>query len=469
MQRQFAYLALLCLLLTGFSWGQQPTAKKRPNIIYIIADDLGYGNLTCYNPSSRVPTPNIDRMAKEGTRFTRHYAGNTVCAPSRCALMTGLHMGHAYVRGNGDVSLREQDTTVAQRLQANGYKTGMFGKWGLGREDDAGSPERKGFDEFFGYLNQRHAHNYYTDHLFEVKNRQIRKVPMDTTQYTHDLIMDRALAFVKANQNEPFFLYLPVTIPHAELGLPDKYMKPFLNADGSSKFGPETPFYQQGRTYHTQLKPHAAFAAMVTKLDSDVGRVLALLKELGLDDHTYVFFTSDNGPHKEGGGDPEYFDSNGPLRGIKRDMYEGGIRVPMIARAPGRVPAGRTNDDIWAFWDMLPTLTQLTGIPTPTKHDGISFVPALTGKPQKQHDYLYWQFNEGALKEAVVQGNWKLVRLKEKGKPEVLELYDLSHDVGEQQNVAAKYSTRVKAMVALMQQSKTPAENEKFNWSAMEQ
>ncbi|MFD2569996.1 arylsulfatase [Spirosoma soli] len=469
MYRRFAYLSLLCLLIISFSWAQQSPTKKRPNIIYIMADDLGYGNLTCYNPSSRVPTPNIDRMAKEGTRFTRHYSGNTVCAPSRCALMTGLHMGHAYVRGNGDVSLREQDTTVVQRLQANGYKTGMFGKWGLGREDDAGSPERKGFDEFFGYLNQRHAHNYYTDHLFEVKNRQIRKVPMDTTQYSHDLIMDRALAFVKANRNEPFFLYLPVTIPHAELGLPEKYMKPFLNADGSSKFGPETPFYQNRRTYHTQLKPHAAFAAMITKLDSDVGRVLALVKELGLDDNTYVFFTSDNGPHKEGGGDPDYFDSNGPLRGIKRDMYEGGIRVPMIARAPGRVPAGRTNDDIWAFWDMLPTFTQLTGTPTPTKHDGLSFVPALTGKPQKQHDYLYWQFNEGALKEAVVQGNWKLVRLKEKGKPEVLELYELSRDVGERQNVASKNSTRVKAMLTLMQQSKTPAENDKFNWSAMEQ
>lgn len=474
MQQQRLFLTLIRLFTGIFVYstaqGQQPAIGRRPNIIYILADDLGYGNLTCYNPKSPIPTPNIDRMAKQGTQFTRFYAGSTVCAPSRCALMTGKHMGHAYVRGNGDVSLRDQDTTLAQRLQASGYATGMFGKWGLGREDDAGSPERKGFDEFFGYLNQRHAHNYYTDFLFEVKNRKIRKVPLDTTQYTHDLIMDRALSFVKANRDKPFFLYLPVTIPHAELRTPAQYMKPFLNADGSSKLPPETPFYQQGRTYSTQLQPHAAFAAMVTKLDSDVGRVLALLKELGIDDNTYVFFTSDNGPHKEGGGDPEFFNSSGPLRGIKRDMYEGGIRVPMIAWAPGKVPAGRKSNEIWAFWDILPTVNHLAKVPTSPAIDGLSFVPALTGKPQtQQHPYLYWQFNEGALKEALIQGNWKLVRLKQKGNPEVLELYDLNEDVAEQQNLASKNPEKLKVLRSLMVKAKTPAENEKFDWSAMEQ
>lgn len=467
---QFLTLVVVGLLHPSAVCGQQSASVKRPNIIYILADDLGYGNLSCFNPNSRVSTPNIDRMAKQGTQFTRFYAGSTVCAPSRCALMTGKHMGHAYVRGNGDVSLREQDTTLAQRLQANGYATGMFGKWGLGREDDAGSPERQGFDEFFGYLNQRHAHNYYTSFLFEVKNRQIRKVPMDTTQYTHDVIMERAMGFVTANRNKPFFLYLPVTIPHAELKTPAQYMKPFLNADGSSKLPPETPFYQQGRTYSTQLQPHAAFAAMVTKLDSDVGRLLALLKELGIDDNTYVFFTSDNGPHKEGGGDPEFFNSSGPLRGIKRDMYEGGIRVPMIAWAPGKVPAGRKCADIWAFWDILPTVGQLTGVSTPPTIDGISFVPALTGKSQtKQHPYLYWQFNEGLLKEAIVQGNWKLVRLKAKGKPEVLELYDLSTDLAEVHNLITTNPAKVKELRALMVQAKTPAENALFDWSASEQ
>jgi arylsulfatase A-like enzyme len=269
---------------------QSQANQKKPNIIFIVADDLGYGNLTSYNATSKIATPNIDKIGDEGTKFTQFYSGSTVCAPSRCALMTGKTMGHAYIRGNSAEPIREQDTTLAQRLQWNGYATGMFGKWGLGEENTAGSPERKGFDVFYGYLNQTHAHDYFTSHLFEVKNKQIKEVKVDSVhQYAEDLIINHALDFVQNNKDKPFFLYLPLTIPHAELRVPDSLLKPFLNADGTSKFEPETPFEGHAH-YDPQPKPHATFAAMITKLDGDVGRVLDLIKKLGLDDNTYVFF-----------------------------------------------------------------------------------------------------------------------------------------------------------------------------------
>ena len=463
------FLVACCLAVTAQTVFSQAT-KRKPNIIFIMADDLGYGNLTSYNPDSPVPTPNIDRMAKEGTKFTRFYAGSTVCAPSRAALMTGKHMGHAYIRGNGNVSLRPQDSILTQQLKNEGYATGMFGKWGLGLENEPGAPHLKGFDSFYGYLLQRHAHYYFTDHLFEVKNGQLNKVKVDSSEYTQDLIMDKALSFIEENKEKPFFLYLPITLPHAELKVPDALMKKYLNADGSSKFAPETPYYQKSQSYHTQLQPRAAFAAMLDKLDSDVGRVLKLINDLGLDNDTYIFFTSDNGPHQEGGGDPEFFNSGGPLRGVKRDMYEGGIRVPMIVRAPGKVPAGKTRDDIWALWDMWPTFTELTRTASPKGIDGLSFAPALTGKKQaQQHDYLYWQFNEGQLKEALLRDNWKLIRYKEKGKAEVLELYNLSKDIGEKQNLAAANPVKTKELLALMKQAKSPAENSLFDWTDLEQ
>jgi arylsulfatase A-like enzyme len=464
------FRALLPALLALCGATPAIAQNQQPNIVFIIADDLGYGNLTCYNPKSRIPTPHIDQLAKEGTRFTRFYAGSPVCAPSRCALMTGYHMGHAYIRGNANQHLRAEDTTLAQRLQAKGYATGMFGKWGLGEQNDSGAPQFHGFDAFFGYLNQTHAHHYFTNHLFELKDKQLRQVATDS-QYSHDLIMQHALDFVRGHRQQPFFLYLPVTIPHAELLLPQQYLQPFLNADGSSKLQPETPFVQKGKvTYHSQSQPHAAFAAMITKLDADVGRLMQLLKELGIDDNTYVFFTSDNGPHKEGGADPEYFNSSGPLRGIKRDLYEGGIRVPLIVRAPGKVRAGATSRLPWAFWDMLPTLCELAQAPVPTNIDGFSFLPAVNGGRQKRrHDQLFWQFNEKQLKQAVIKGKWKLVRFKEKGRPATLELYNIARDVGERHNRAAQRPKRVKALQALIQQSVTPAANPKFDWSAMEQ
>ncbi|GEP96652.1 arylsulfatase [Chitinophaga cymbidii] len=460
------HLLAACLLIHTAAAAQQP-----PNIIFILADDLGYGNLTSYNPSHKVPTPHIDQLAKEGTRFTRFYSGSPVCAPSRCALMTGKHMGHAYIRGNAGQALRPQDTTLAERLRANGYVTGMFGKWGLGEAGTTGAPEHKGFDAFFGYINQTHAHHYYTNRLFEIQNGQSVKVPVDTTAYSDELILQKALGFIRENKNKPFFLYLPLTIPHAELHVPEPYMQRFRNEDGSSKLGPEMPFVQKGKvTYRSQEQPHAAFAGMITKLDDDVARVMALVKELGLDNNTYVFFTSDNGPHREGGADPEFFNSSGPLRGIKRDLYEGGIRVPMIVRAPGKVPADVVRDDIWAFWDVLPTLCRLTGTRTPENIDGLSFTHALTGKRQPvKHPWLYWQFYEKQYyKEAIVQGHWKLVRLKKADQPETVELYDLSSDTGETRNLAATQPAKVKELLAVARQAKTPAENKAFQWPGTE-
>ncbi len=466
---QIVCVCFIAAVFQSSKLSAQSTARK-PNIIFILADDLGYGNLTSYNPKSPVPTPNIDKMAKEGTKFTRFYAGSTVCAPSRASLMSGQHMGHAYVRGNGNVSLRPQDSTLAQQMKKSGYTTGMFGKWGLGLENEPGAPHLKGFDSFYGYLLQRHAHYYFTDHLFEIQNHQLKKVQVDSSEYTEDLIVNKALAFIQENKEKPFFLYLPITLPHAELKVPEALMKKYRNPDGSSKFGPEKPFYQKGQSYHTQLQPRAAFAAMIDKMDSDIGRVLQLVKDLGLDENTYIFFTSDNGPHREGGGDPEFFNSSGQLRGVKRDLYEGGIRVPMIVRAPGKVPAGKTRSDIWAFWDIMPTFNELTGVKPPQNIDGLSFMNALSGKTQKQkHDYLYWQFNEGEFKEAILQENWKLIRYKEKGKAEILELYNLNTDIAEKHNLSKQNPVKTKTLLALMKQAKSPAENSLFNWTEVEQ
>lgn len=461
------------MLLTGVSLNSNGQAGRKPNVIFILADDLGYGNIQSFNPKSKIPTPNLDKLAGEGIKFTRFYSGNTVCAPSRCALMTGYTMGHAWVRGNakakdGFGALRARDTTMVERLHNNGYKTGMFGKWGLGDEDSKGAPHLKGFDSFYGYLDQSHAHDYYTDRLYEIIGGKTVQVPTDTTKYTEDLIINKAVDFINENKDRPFFLYLPLTVPHAELKVPAELLKKFQNADGSSKFPPETPFEKKGN-YDSQAQPHAAFAAMVNKLDTDVGTIIALIEKLGLDNDTYIFFTSDNGPHKEGGADPVYFNSSGPFRGVKRDLYEGGIRVPLIVRAKGRIAAGQTNPSAWAFWDVLPTIGELTGTTSPKNIDGLSFSPLLKGgKVAREHEYLYWQFNEAGLKEALTKGDWKLIRFKEKGSAEQLELYNLKNDIGEQQDLSAKNPALVKTLYALMKKAKTPFENPRFDWSGVE-
>ena len=412
-------------------------AGEKPNIVYVMVDDLGYGDLGCYG-QRQIQTPNLDRMAAEGIRFSNHYAGSTVCAPSRCVLMTGLHTGHAYVRGNREVRpmgqwpLEPGTVTVARLLRESGYATGLVGKWGLGGPDSSGIPNRQGFDYFFGYLCQRHAHNYYPEFLF----RNTQRVPLEgnkvasprpdgagvavkRAQYSHDLCAEEALAFVERNAEKPFFLYLALTIPHAnneagKRGMAVPSLEPYAARDW-----PE---------------PQKGHAAMITRMDRDIGRLLAKLKELRLDDRTLVLFTSDNGPHREGGNQPDFNDSNGPLRGIKRDLYEGGIRVPLVARWPGKIEPGRVTDHVSAFWDFLPTACELVGAKPPEGIDGISYLPTLLGSDrQEEHEHLYWEFRS---KQAVRMGKWKAVWLSP-SRP--AELYDLESDLGEADDVADRH------------------------------
>ena len=422
--------------------GGPVAAADRPNVIFILADDLGYGDVGCYGQKV-VKTPRIDRMAAEGLRFTQCYAGSTVCAPSRCALMTGLHTGHCRVRGNAQVPLGPDDRTVAEVLKAAGYATGLCGKWGLGEAGTTGHPNQKGFDYFFGYLNQHHAHNYYPDFLWKnadkvpLPNVVANNVATKKAVYAPDLIAKEALGFIEANRDRPFFLYFAPTLPHAN--------------NEAKKEGMEIP---SDAPYSAEAWPQAQknHAAMITRLDADVGRVLDTLRELKLDDNTIVFFSSDNGPHREGGADPTFFHSSGPLRGIKRAMTEGGIRVPMIVRGPGRVKPG-TSDAVWAFWDFLPTAAELAGATAPAGLDGRSMAPALLGTGTvKPPEFLYWEFHEGGSKQAVRTGDWKAIRPKLGGP---LELYDLARDPGEKQDVAAKHPDVVAKVETYLKAART--------------
>lgn len=434
----------------------------RPNIVFILADDLGYGDLGCYG-QTLIHTPNIDRLAKDGIRFTQHYAGCPVSAPSRSSLVTGLHTGHTPVRGNKGVPPEGQypqpgnTYTIGKMLKEGGYATGCFGKWGLGYPGSEGAPENQGFDVFFGYNCQTLAHNYYPYYLWS--NRDT--VWLDGNKgkgqgdYAQDIIQQNALDFIRKNRDVPFFAYLTYVLPHAELISPGDSIAGMY--DG--RF-PETPFagvddgerYKKGG-YGSTPHPRADFASMVTRLDAYVGEIVDLLEELGLDKNTLVVFTSDNGPHREGGADPDFFKSYGPLRGIKRDMYEGGIRVPFVAKYPGKIQAGTTTGHISAFWDMMPTFAELTGTKAAENTDGISFLPALLGQPnQKQHDYLYWEFHEGGGKMAVRKGNWKAVRLNV-SRPEktVTELYDLSKDLQEREDIASQHPDIMAEMAKIME------------------
>lgn len=390
---------------------------RQPNIIYVLADDLGYGDLGCYG-QKLIKTPNLDRMAAEGMRFTQHYAGTCICAPARCVLLTGLHTGHSFIRdnyatGGYQLPIPAETVTVSKLLKQVGYKCGCIGKWGLGGPDSSGHPNRQGFDHFFGYLGQSQAHEYYPDHLW----RNDQKVPLDGKTYSHDLMTEEALDFIRAGKDSPFFLYIPYTIPHTKFQVPDlgQYA--------------EMPWTNDQKTQ----------AAMISRMDRDIGRIINLLKELGIDDNTVMFFTSDNGPHGSSG-TLGLFDANGPLRGIKRDVYEGGIRVPFIARWPGRIRGGLVTDHISAFWDFLPTCCELAGGEIPAGIDGISLLPTLLSRPdrQKQHEYLYWEFKSKGGKQALRMGRWKGVRLNVRTDPDPpLELYDLDGDIGETTNIAA--------------------------------
>lgn len=416
-------------------------AEAPPNIIVILADDLGYGDLGAYG-QKKIQTPRLDRMAAEGVRFTDFYAGNTVCAPSRVALLSGVDMAHAHTRSNRGPGLLEEDVVIAEVLKQADYATGIFGKWGFG-EPDSGSPDRQGFDEFLGFLGHVHAHSYYTDHLFGMRNGRTERIDIDSTQYTPDLFMDAALDFIDRNRERPFFLYLPFALVHAELLLPEADMTPYQDEDGNSRMLPEKPFPCCGviGTYRGQPQPHAAFAGMVSRMDRDVGRILDHLRALGLDERTLVVFTSDNGPHVEGGADPGFFESNGPLRGLKRDLYEGGVRVPMIAWGPGIVPAGGVRSHPWSVVDFLATFADVADVPSP-KTNGLSMVNLLTGEgPVPMHRYFYWEFDNnwgGHYVQAIRQEDWKLLRFRT---PDTTwrELYDLRTDIGEYNNLALRF------------------------------
>jgi arylsulfatase A-like enzyme len=434
-------------------------APRKPNIIFILADDLGYGDLGCYG-QAKIKTPNIDQLAAEGIRFTDCYAGSTVCAPSRCTLMTGLDTGHAWIRGNADLALRPQDRTVAQLLQAAGYRTGLIGKWGLGDAHTTGVPHAKGFDEFLGYLNQTHAHDYYTDHLWRYSEQPkydgeellYENVGGKQRLYIPDLFTTAALNYVRINAPDelnhyrPFFLYLAYTTPHAnnELG----------RRTGNGMEVPSDVPYSNNAWPQVEKNK----AAMITGLDADVGKLMAQLKKLKLEDNTIIFFSSDNGPHKEGGVDPKFFRSSGPLRGVKRDLYEGGIRVPMLVRWPARIKPGQVTHLPWAFWDFLPTAAEIADAKVPPDLDGISILPTLLGKPQEhRHEFLYWEFHERGFHEAARMGDWKAVR-PEANAP--LELYNLKTDLGEEHNVAADNP----AVVARFEEFFKTARTESEHW-----
>ena len=444
----------------------QEAQIEGPNIIYILADDLGYGDLSCYG-QTHFSTPNIDRLATEGMRFTQHYSGATVCAPSRSSLMTGLHTGHTPIRGNKEVKpegqypLPDSVLTIPKLLKKAGYVTGGFGKWGLGPPGSEGAPNNQGFDEYFGYNCQRLAHNYYPRHLWQ--NQQKVLLPENegtaTGTYAPDLIHKHAISFIEKNRHQPFFLYYPAVIPHAELLAPEPYMDRFRG-----KFLPEHeykgydkgPNYREG-PYGSQAESHAAFAAMISHLDDRVGAILSKLDELGISENTLIIFTSDNGPHLEGGADPDYFDSNGLLQGYKRDLYEGGIRVPMIARWPGKIAAGSTSEHVSAFWDVLPTIADISGAPTIEGIDGLSFAPTLQGLAgQLEHEYLYWEFHEKDGRRAIRKGNWKLVQYLV-GIPEstTTELFNLEDDPSESKDLASDFPEVFQEMKAIMLQART--------------
>ncbi|PHR99115.1 MAG: N-acetylgalactosamine-6-sulfatase [Blastopirellula sp.] len=434
-------ISLLPILIAVFFVNLADGVEKsqRPNIIFIMADDQGYADLKCYGSKQQI-SPAMDQLAAEGLRFTNCYSGSSVCGPSRCVLMTGLHPGHCRRRDNTAkahhsdfadrplVPLAKDDLTVATVLQKAGYVTGGFGKWGLGNPGTTGEPSKHGFDHFFGYLDQVHAHDYYTDKLW----KDDQYVPLVGNEgkkketYSHDVIADAALDFIRKYQDRPFFLYLPYTPPHGDYVVPDNSL--YANK----------PWKEMVKNY----------AAMITRMDGDIAEMMALLKELNLDENTIVFYTSDNGPNQQFLKD---LDSNGPLRGVKRQSYEGGIRCPMIVRWPGKIKPGSESDYAWTHKDFFATACELAGVAVPSGLDSISVLPTLQGKQQPVQKFLYWEMHS-PFHQAVRMGNWKAIRW---GTEVPMELYDLNSDLGEENNVAAKHPDIVKQMANVMLQQRT--------------
>ena len=457
----------------------------QPNIVYILADDLGYGDLGSYGQDNFY-TPNLDRMAEEGMRFTDHYAGSTVCAPSRSSLMTGLHTGHTPIRDNheimpvGQYPLQYGTVTIPKILKEAGYATGGFGKWGLGYPGSEGQPTIQGFDRFFGLLCQRRSHFFYPEFLFndqcgqdvervylegnEVEDastenfqREGSGPPITRAQYSQDVITEEALAFIDEHHNRPFFLYVPSQLPHASLEVPDEELERYLDENGESIFDEDA--FQPFGAYTVTDKPFATYAAMVTRLDRYVGMILDKLEEYGIADNTLVIFTSDNGSYSEGGYHYSMHDSNAPLRGGKRDLYEGGIRVPTIAWWPGKIEPASVSDHISYFPDMLPTFSELAGAYIPPGLDGISMVPTLIGNGnQTEHEYLYWEFHAQGGKQAIRKGDWKAVRLNVRdNRNSPIELYNLAEDIAEENNVADQFPEIVEEMDQLFYEAHVPS------------
>ena len=461
------------------------TSGQKPNVIFILADDLGYGELGCYG-QEKIRTPNIDRIAAEGMKFTQHYSGSPVCAPSRCVLLTGKHTGHSYIRDNSEMRERgevwrnplvegqrplpEDTLTIGKMFQKAGYTTGAIGKWGLGGPNNSGDPNNQGFDHWYGYLCQRRAHNYYPIHLWRNGERHIlawnryfyphQKLQEDRDpydkesyaeysgkQYSMDLMAEEALWFIKENKDRPFFLYLPFPVPHAAIQVPEDSLEEYEGAF------PETP-YKGEKGYLPYPAPRAGYAAMITRMDREIGRIMTLLKELGIGDNTLIFFSSDNGPTFNGGTDSEFFESAGPLRGLKTMLYEGGIRIPLVARWPGRIQPGSESDHVSAFWDFLPTFAELLGQKPLDDIDGISLLPTLIGQTKKQekHDYLYWEYSG---RQAIRMGDWKAYR---KDVDSDIELYNLRDDIAEQHDLAGKMPEVVSKMKEIMRNTRTKSE-----------
>ncbi|HTI12494.1 MAG TPA: arylsulfatase [Puia sp.] len=465
--------AWLLLMMGAISHAQSPT---RPNIIFILADDLGYGDLGCYG-QQKIETPHIDKLARQGLRFTQFYAGTAVCAPSRASFMTGMHTGHTPIRGNrgfepeGQYPLPDSTRTIARVLQDHGYITADFGKWGLGYPGSSGEPLKQGMSIFYGYNCQSLAHNYYPDHLWQNDQRvELAANKTGDSIYSADLIHQRALQFLQAPKQHPFFLFLSYTLPHAALSVPhDSVYEYYVR-----KFNEPARQQSQTRQYERaafEPYPHAAYAAMVARLDKYVGEVAGEVDRQGIAGNTLILFSSDNGPHREGGNEPEFFDSDGIFRGIKRDLYEGGIRVPFIASWKGKIKEGATSNFAGAFWDLFPTFEEMAGISETSEAtaratgkpalDGISILPTLLGQnSQPQHDYLYWEFHENDGRQAIRWKQWKGVRLNvSKQQDAPLELYDLDKDPSEKNNLATQHPDLVKKMLTLMRQAHTPDKN----------
>ena len=451
-------ILFFCLLILG-----DALRAQRPNIIFILADDLGIGDPGCYG-QQKILTPHIDALAAEGIRYTQFYAGTAVCAPSRASMMTGLHTGHTPIRGNrgfkpeGQFPLPDSSLTIASVLRDRGYLTADFGKWGLGYPGSTGEPLKKGFSVFYGYNCQSEAHNYYPDHLWQNDQKvELTANAGGDSIYSADLIHSQAMQFLRQKKDSPFFLFLSYTLPHAALTVPhDEVYRYYVN-----KFREAPQKEDPAKRYeHAPFEPypHAAYAAMVARLDRYLGELVKEVDSQGIGGNTLILFSSDNGPHREGGNDPEFFNSSGIYHGIKRDLYEGGIRVPFIARWKGTIKAGVTSDLAAAFWDLFPTFGELAGMRAFPGIDGISILPSMLGKGQQPvHDYLYWDFDENEGRQAVLWHQWKGVRLRvSKLKDAPIELYDIKKDPAEKTNLAAAHPEIVERLRGIMQEAHRP-------------